>query len=132
MNQCHFLGRLTRDPDLRTTQSGKSVVNFGIAVNRYFGKGEGADRPKEVSFLEMEAWDTGAETIAKYLVKGDPIIVHCSIKQEEWEDKDGKKRSKLKFRVNSFDFVGGKKDKPQKQESQNEPEPADEESSIPF
>lgn len=110
MNQCHFLGRLVAEPESRSVGD-KQVVNFRLAVDRRYKKG--GESAKETAFLDCEAWDTGAETISKYLHKGDPIIVHASVKQEEWEDKNtGQKRSKLKFRVNSFEFVpggGGKK-----------------------
>jgi len=107
MNQCHFLGNLVRDPDLRTTKGDKQVVNFTIAINRFFKRGN--ERAKETAFLDCEAWDTGAAAIAKYFTKGDPIIVHGGLKQEEWSDKDtGKKRTKLKLRVEKFEFVPGK------------------------
>ncbi len=106
------MGRLTRAPELRSTSSGKKVVSFSIAVNRRF---KGND---EVSFLDCEAWDTGAETIAKYFQKGDRIIIHASIRTESWETPDGQKRSKQKFRVNQFEFVdgGGNKLKPDREE----------------
>ncbi len=109
MNKCHFMGNLTRDPVLRQVGPKQtSVVNFGIAVSRKYKKSTGATE-KEVTFLECEAWDTGAETISKHFKKGDGIIIHCSAKTDEWE-KDGVKHSRLKFRVNEFDFPrGGKK-----------------------
>jgi single-strand DNA-binding protein len=111
MNQCHFYGNLTRDPELKNVGSDKKVVNFGLAVNRRFKRGK--ETAKEVAFLDMEAWDSGAELISKYLFKGDPVIVHCSVKQDSWTDPEGKNRTKLKFRVNSFEFVGGgKKERP--------------------
>lgn len=102
MNECHFIGRLTRDPELRTTNNDKQVVNFGLAVNTRRGKGQ----DDEVAFLEMEAWDTGAVCIAEHFKKGDGIVVtSASVKQDNWKDKDsGQNRSKLKFRVNKFEF----------------------------
>jgi single-strand DNA-binding protein len=110
MNQCHFLGNLTRDPELRTTSTDKKVVSLCIAVNRKFKRG--TEMVQEPAFLEMEAWDSGAELIDKYFKKGDPIIVHCSVRQDSWEDKDtGQKRSRLKFRINSFEFVPGSRKK---------------------
>jgi single-strand DNA-binding protein len=105
MNQCHFLGRLVADPVLKHVGSDKRVVKFRIAVDRKYKRGK--ETAKETAFLDMEAWDTGADLIAKHFVKGDPIIVHCSVKQEEWEDKNsGQKRSKLLFRCDKFDFLG--------------------------
>jgi single-strand DNA-binding protein len=108
MNQCHFMGNLTRDPELKQLANNKRVVNFGLAVSRRFKRG--TQTAKEVSFLDCVAWDTGADLIAKHLKKGDKIIVHCSVQTDEWDDKKtGERRTKLKFRVNSFDFVGGNK-----------------------
>lgn len=102
MNNCIFIGRLANTPELRDAGDTK-VANFSIAVNRkYKSNGELRD---EVSFLDMVAWDKGAETIAKYFDKGDSIILYCSAKQEVWEDKDtSKKRSKVVFRVERFEF----------------------------
>lgn len=130
MNQCHFLGRMVRDPELRSTNSGKKVVNFAVAVNHRRKGGDG-----EVSFLDCEAWDTGAETIAKYFCKGDPIIVHCSLRTETWEGKEGERRSKLKFRVNSFEFVPGNRDRDRDRDQGQGNEPVSvgtEDSDIPF
>ncbi len=107
MNQCHFLGNLVRDPELTTLNGGKRVVNFSIAVSRTYKKGNG-EREKEVSFLDCEAWDSGADAIAAHFKKGQPIIVHASIRQEQWKDKEtGNNRSRLRFRVNQFNFVPG-------------------------
>ena len=98
------MGNLVRDPELREIAGGKKVLNFSIAVNRRFKRENGS--AKETAFLDCEAWDTGAEMIAKYFKKGSPIIIHASVKQETWDDKEsGQKRSKLRFRVNQFEFV---------------------------
>ena len=104
MNECHFLGNLTRDPELKNLQSGTAVVNFCIATNGRKYKTKDGQNAKETAFLEMEAWDSGAETISKFFKKGDPIIVHCAAKTEQWES-EGQKRSRIKFRVNKFEFV---------------------------
>jgi len=106
MNQCHFLGNFVRDPEIKTTDGGKKVVNFTLGINRRYKRG--TETVKDPAFIDCEAWDTGAETISKFFKKGDAIIVHCAVKQENWNDKTtGDKRSRLKFRVNSFDFVHG-------------------------
>jgi single-strand DNA-binding protein len=106
MNVCHFLGRLTHDPEVRNVNN-TSVVNFNIALSRKYKTREGK-KMEEVSFIPCEAWGTGADTIGEYFKKGDPIIVHASVKQETWEA-DGQKRSKLVFRVNQFEFVPSSK-----------------------
>lgn len=118
MNECHFLGNLVRDPELKNVGAKKvACCNLSIAVNRRFKRGD--EWVSEASFLDLVAWDSGAEAIDKHFSKGDPIIVHCSVQQESWDDKDtGKKRSKLTFRVNKFEFVPGRK----KGESDDAPE----------
>lgn len=109
MNECHFLGNLTRDPELKNVGDNKQVVKFGLAVNRKFKRGDKLDQ--ETSFLNMEAWDSGAEMINQYFKKGSPIIVHCSVKQDNWENAEGEKRSAIGFRVNKFEFVPSTKRK---------------------
>ncbi len=105
MNHCHFIGNLTRDPELKTLNGDNCVLNFGIAVNRTY-KDKSGEKKEEVSFLELEAWGAGAKLINQYFKKGNPILVHCSAKQDTWDDKDtGTKRSKIKFKVENFEFL---------------------------
>lgn len=104
MNQCHFLGNLTRDPVVRTTSSGKKVANFDIAVNEY-RKG---DKPAAL-FLKCEAWEHTADFVEKYFEKGKAIIVHGSLRKEKWTDKDGAERETFVLRVTSVEFVPGTK-----------------------
>lgn len=105
MNQCMFMGNITHDPELRTVGTqGTQVLNFSIAVSRNYKRSNG-ETVKEVNFFPLEAWDSGAETIHRHFKKGDPIIVFCSAKNEKWEDKEGNKRSTIKFRVDRFEFV---------------------------
>lgn len=101
MNKCHFSGNLTRDPELKFTPSGTAVLNFTIAVSRRYKKGE--EMQTETAFIDAVAWDSGAEAIGKFFKKGDSIIAHGSMQQENWET-DGQKRSKLKLRVEEFEF----------------------------
>ena len=110
MNECHFLGRLTHDPEVKYLQQGAAVANFSIAVSRQY-KTQGGEKAEEVAFLSCEAWSKGAETIAQYFKKGDPIIIHASAKTEQWET-EGVKRSKTVFRVNKFEFVPRSKQAP--------------------
>lgn len=104
MNRVFLKGNLARDPEIRVLEMGGkqvTVANFVLAVSRFFRKANG-ERDKDTVFVACEAWDTGAETIGKYVVKGDPILVEGSIKTDSWE-KDGQKISRLKVRVNNFD-----------------------------
>lgn len=108
MNECCFMGNITHDPELKEVGSGTKVLNFSIAVSRSYKKNTG-ETVKEVTYIPLEAWDSGAETIHRHFKKGDPIIVFCSAKTEKWTDKDGKNRSQIRFRVNKFEFLLSKR-----------------------
>lgn len=100
-----MLGNLCREPELKTTSNGKSVCQFSIAHNSKFKTGDGTMK-EDVIYLDCEAWNQTAEAIAKYLGKGRKILVEGFLKQETWNDKaDGKKRSKIKLKVERFYFV---------------------------
>jgi single-strand DNA-binding protein len=118
MNNCSFIGNLTRDPEIRNFDGNKRVVNFSIAVNRKYKRGD--EWVNEVAYLDMEAWDSAADHIAKWYSKGDSIVVsRASVKQDNWEDKaTGAKRSKLKFRVDDFEFPPKSKERKPKDEQQ--------------
>lgn len=103
MNIVMLRGNLARDPELRVVSSGEkqtSVVNFTVAVSREFTKANGT-QDKVTSFIQCEAWDSGAETIASSFKKGDLVMVEGSLRNDSWE-KDGVKHSTLKVRVNNF------------------------------
>jgi single-strand DNA-binding protein len=100
MNIVMLRGNLARDPELRTVSSGTSVVNFTIATSREFTKANGT-QDKITSFIQCEAWDSGAEAIAATFKKGDLVMVEGSLRNDSWE-KDGVKHSTLKVRVNNF------------------------------
>ena len=103
MNLVILRGNLARDPELRNVNSaGKetAVVNFTVAVSREFTKNNGT-RDKVTTFVNCEAWDTGAEAIASSFRKGDLVMIEGSLRNDSWE-KDGVKRSTMKIRVNNF------------------------------
>jgi single-strand DNA-binding protein len=133
MNLCLFGGNFVRKPELKKVGTDQvSVVNFSIAVNRKFNARSG-EQKKEVTYVDCEAWDSGAETIARNCDKGDYIIIYASAKNESWTDNDGKKRSRVKFRVDRFEFVPGTRrhGTTEEQEDSSEP-PADDGADIPF
>jgi single-strand DNA-binding protein len=106
MNIVMLKGNLARDPELRTVNiSGRqtSVVNFTVATNREFTRQDGTT-DRATSFIQCEAWDSGAEAIASRLRKGDLVMLEGSLKNDIWE-KDGVKHSTLKVRVNNFGQV---------------------------
>lgn len=99
VNQVILLGRLTRDPEERTTASGKTIATFSIAVDR------GND---ETDFFEITSWEKLAELVVKYLEKGRQVLVQGRLRQETWDDKDsGKKRSKVAITASDITFLGG-------------------------
>ncbi|CAN5701153.1 MAG: single-stranded DNA-binding protein [Acidimicrobiia bacterium] len=90
-NTITIVGNLTRDPELRFTQTGRGVASFGIAVNRrYQVNGEWQE---QTSFFNVVAWSTLGENAAASLNKGDRIIVFGRLEQRSWETNDGEKRS---------------------------------------
>lgn len=105
MNNCVFTGRLTKDPEIKTTQSGKKYINFSIAVDR---KTKDANGQRQADFIPCIAWNKTAEIIAQYFVKGSPIGVIGSLQVRSY-DKDGEKRFAYEILVNEIDFIGGSK-----------------------
>jgi single-strand DNA-binding protein len=106
MNITILKGNLARDPELRVVNTnGKqtSVVNFTVAVSREYTKASG-EKDKVTSFINCEAWDTGAEMIGSSFKKGDFVLVEGSLRNDTWE-KDGVKHSSLKVRVNNFSKI---------------------------
>lgn len=106
MNITLLRGNLARDPELRIVNTGgkqTSVVNFTVAVSREYTKASG-DKDKITSFINCEAWDSGAEMIAESFKKGDLVMVEGSLRNDSWE-KDGVKHSSLKVRVNNFSKI---------------------------
>ena len=90
MNKVFLIGNLVRDPEVRATQSGISVCNFTVAVNRRFKKENGE---QETDFLNVIAWRQLAELCGKYLAKGRKVAVTGSIQARTYEAKDGSKRT---------------------------------------
>lgn len=88
LNRIILMGRLTRDPELRKTQTGTAVASFSIAVDRDF-KREGE---KETDFFDIVAWRSTAEFVSKYFTKGRMAVVEGRLQFRDWTDKEGGKR----------------------------------------
>jgi len=106
-NKVLIMGNLTRDPELKQTPSSQPVAQIGIAMNRKFKDREGNMR-EETTFVDCEAWGRTAEVMAQYLSKGKPVFVEGRLKLDQWQDKDGNNRSKLKVVIESFQFIDSK------------------------
>ena len=103
MNVCCFIGKLSNDPELREI-NGTYVVNFSLAVEDYRKDKEG-EKHRRVDFLDFEAWDSGATTIAKHFKKGDMLAIEAEARQHKWVSNE-QKRQKVVFRVKTFKSSG--------------------------
>lgn len=101
MNNCVFLGRLTRDPELNVGQSGTSYCRFSLALDG----GKDRDGKEKTNFLDFVAFGAKAEFLNKYFTKGKPMTVVSEATQETWEDGDGNRRSKVSFIARDIGFV---------------------------
>lgn len=102
MNKVFLIGNLTKDPEMRSTQSGVAVCNFSIAVNRRFKKENGE---QETDFLNVVAWRQLAELCSKYLAKGRKVAVTGSIQTRTYEAKDGSKRTAWDIVADEVEFL---------------------------
>ena len=115
MNKVFLIGNLTKDPEMRSTQSGVAVCNFSIAVNRRFKKENGE---QETDFLNVIAWRQLAELCAKYLAKGRKVAISGSIQTRTYEAKDGSKRTAWDIVADEVEFLS-----PQNQQSSTQSMP---------
>ena len=105
LNCVAIMGRLTRDPELKTTGTGVSVVSFTVAVDRNFVR---AGEERQADFIDVVAWRQTAEFICKYFHKGSMIAIDGSIQTRSWEDKEGNKRKSTEIAANNVSFCGSK------------------------
>lgn len=106
LNKVLLMGNLTRDPELRYTPNGMAVCDLSIAINRKYSA-NGQDRD-EVCFVDIVVWAKQAESCGKYLQKGAPLFVEGRLRNDNWEDKDGKKRSKMRITAERVQFLSSK------------------------
>ncbi|MDB5159795.1 MAG: single-strand binding protein [Candidatus Saccharibacteria bacterium] len=101
INQVILMGRLTRDPEQRTTTGGKTIASFSIAVDRG-GDSDAAD------FFEITAWEKLGDLVIQYLGKGRRVLVQGRLRQDSWDDKEtGKKRSRVEVTATDVTFLDG-------------------------
>ena len=106
LNHIVIMGRLTRDPELRRTNSGKPVASFTVAVDRDYAP-EGQE--KETDFIDCVAWQGTAEFVEKYFNKGSMIVVEGRLQLRNWTDKEGNKRRSAEILAGHVYFGEGKK-----------------------
>ena len=108
-NKVILIGNLTRDPDLRVTNSGLSICKLGLAVNRNYTTKEG-EAKDETTYVDIDAFGKQAEILSKYMQKGKPLMIEGRLKLDQWESNEGQKRSKLGVVLENFQFIGGREE----------------------
>jgi single-strand DNA-binding protein len=101
MNSCSFIGRIGKDPEVKTISSGKSVCNFSLAIR---------DRGGESFWLEFVAWEKSAELLRDYVTKGQQVGVNARCTVRKYIDRDQVERRQTEFVVNDITLIGGKQD----------------------
>ena len=105
LNVVAIMGRLTRDPELKTTQSGVNVCRFSIACDRSFVR-QGEER--KADFIDVTAWRQTAEFVCKYFQKGSVIAIEGSLQTRQYQDKNGNNRTATEVLASQVSFCGGK------------------------
>ena len=104
LNRVTLIGRLTRDPEIKTV-GGTSVCNFSLATNRtYVSNGE---KKEETHFFDCDVWGKLADVLKQYASKGKQLAIEGRLQQSVWDAPDGKKNSKVRIRVENFQLLGG-------------------------
>lgn len=107
LNHIVIMGRLTRDPELKTTNSGIPVVSFSIAVDRDFADKESGERG--VDFIDVTAWRHTAEFVSRYFTKGRMAVISGRLQTRNWTDKDGNKRKSVEIVAENVYFGDSKR-----------------------
>ena len=107
LNKIFIMGRLTRDPELRRTQSGTAVTSFSLAVDRDFKSQSGE---KETDFIDVVAWRSTAEFVAKYFTKGRMAVVEGRLQIRDWKDREGNNRRSAEVIADNVYFGDSKRD----------------------
>lgn len=107
LNRIIVMGRMTRDPELRRTNSGTAVASFSLAVDRDFKSQSGE---KETDFIDIVAWRNTAEFVSKYFSKGRMAVVEGRLQLRDWTDKEGNKRRTAEIVADSVYFGDSKRD----------------------
>jgi single-strand DNA-binding protein len=125
MNSVVIVGRLTRDPEFKTTQSGKELLKFSIANNRKSG-----DRD-ETSYFDVSLWGKFAAVMKDYLERGKQVIVQGRLVQNRWEQ-DGQTRSKVEIVADNLQLIGGNAGGGQGGQRAPQADPGPNMDSVPF
>ena len=108
LNRIILMGRLTRDPELRHTQTGTAVASFSLAVDRDFRTRDSGE--KGVDFIDVVAWRNTAEFVSKYFTKGRMAVVEGRLQIRDWTDREGGKRRSAEVVADNIYFGDSKRD----------------------
>ena len=108
LNRIIIMGRLVRDPELRTTQSGVSVTSFTLAVDRDFKSRDSGE--KSTDFIDVVAWRQTAEFVCKYFTKGRMAVAEGRLQLRDWKDRDGNNRRSAEVVADNVYFADSKRD----------------------
>lgn len=108
LNSVMLIGRLTADPELRQTPSGAPVCKFRVATNHVYKKADG-EKGERTCFVDVEAWRRLGEICAEFLRKGREVFVSGRLTLDQWQDKSGGKRSRLKVTAFQVQFLSNRK-----------------------
>jgi len=122
MNRVFLMGNLGKDPETRTTQSGKEVCNFSLATTR------GSGDQKTTQWHHIVAFGKTAEICGKYLAKGSKVLIEGELTYRDWTDKDGNKRTSTEIIASNMQFVGARDQSRQQASASSEVDDV----SIPF
>ena len=132
LNKIILMGRLTRDPELRRTQSGTAVTSFSLAVDRDY---KAQDGEQETDFIDIVAWRSTAEFVSKYFSKGRMAVVDGRLQVRDWKDKDGNKRRSTEVLADSVYFGDSKRPEsgtPAEPSGEFQELPEEEKGELPF
>lgn len=130
LNKTILIGRLVKDPELRTTATGTPVTSFTLAVNRKFSK----DGDRQADFFNIVAWNKTAEFVGKYFTKGQQVLVSGRLENRSWEDNSGVKRYATDVIAEEVEFADSKKQE-DKEETKGDWQPMHEtltDAELPF
>lgn len=131
LNKGILMGRLTRDPELRHTQSGTAVCSFTLAIDR---DRKDANGEKQTDFIDCVAWSKQAEFVAQWFSKGMMAIVVGRIQSRKWQDQNGNNRTAIEINCEEVSFGETKKNRDSNSGRQNSDfaDMLDEDSDVPF
>lgn len=128
LNQCQFIGNMTRDPEVKYMPNGNCVTNFSIACNDDYKDKNSGEMVKVTNYINLVAFGKPAELIGQYCLRGSKLFVSGKQRTRKWQHSDGSDRYATEVVISEFQFLDKKKDAPQAQNvprgtSQSQPRP---------